>query len=349
LVITKDDRSLFKIETFGFIKGGVMDITISNFDVVTNSGADNDHKKNEDTKYKLGFVMRKSGSESEAQQDVESIIDKGLCIMDPPTMAPTSNLDATSNINSNQQLLSDIFIDLSSPTPESWKQTKFTYTVTNYIDAGLYSLLFARCLPMFSGTFVNFELSADFYNPGPYGPNYLSAGDVPLPIMYLCFFIAFSVALILWSAIVFKCCGDKGAVHKIHYLMTLLLVSKCFTLLFESIRYHYISLHGVSTESWSVLYYIFASLKAILLFTVILLIGSGWSLIKGYLNDKEKKIIFFVLILQVLNNIVYIILDETSPGSQVCLFVFFFFFFLSCHRACLKLFEINCFFILIDS
>ena len=33
-----------------------------------------------------------------------------------------------------------------------------------------------------------------------------------------------------------------------------------------------------------------------MLFTVILLIGSGWSLMKSYLNDKEKKTILFVLV-----------------------------------------------------
>ena len=34
----------------------------------------------------------------------------------------------------------------------------------------------------------------------------------------------------------------------------------------------------------------------VMLFTVILLIGSGWSLMKSYLNDKEKKTILFVLV-----------------------------------------------------
>jgi len=132
-------------------------------------------------------------------------------------------------------------------------------------------------------------------------------------------------------------------------MMGALLLLKCLSLLFESIRYHYISigtsfssssfstiattttiativilllllrllillrllllspllllilihLVGVA-ELWSYIYYLFAFLKGMLLFTVILLIGSGWSLMKAYLNDKEKKIIFFVLILQVL-------------------------------------------------
>lgn len=63
-------------------------------------------------------------------------------------------------------------------------------------------------------------------------------------------------------------------------------------------------------------YYVFAFLKGIMLFTVILLIGSGWSLMKSYLNDQEKRIIWIVLTLQVLDNIAMIVLEESAPGSQ---------------------------------
>lgn len=331
LLIKDDDRTLFKIETFGFIKGGVMDITISNFEVKNNHARKDkaDTAVTKMSEYKLGFVMRKTESESEAQQDIESFIDKGICILDhsskSASTAPGNTVSAVSNIsgNINRHLFDkdDIVIDLSARSVETWKKTTFHFIIPDDNVSGLYSLIFARCLPVTSTTLVSFELEASFYNPSPLGPNYLSAGDVPLPLMYFMFFLAFLATAVVWCVVVFKCCGYKGTVHKIHYLMIALLVLKCFTLLFESIRYHYISQHGVSTESWSVLYYIFASLKAILLFTVILLIGSGWSLFKGYLNDKEKRIIFFVLVLQVLNNVAMIVLDETSPGSQVCLFV----------------------------
>ena len=42
-------------------------------------------------------------------------------------------------------------------------------------------------------------------------------------------------------------------------------------------------------------------LSGVMLFTVILLIGSGWSLMKAHLNDKERKIILIVLSMQVLS------------------------------------------------
>ena len=73
------------------------------------------------------------------------------------------------------------------------------------------------------------------------------------------------------------------------------------------------------SQGWSIVYYVFAFLKGMLLFTVILLIGSGYSLMKGYLNDKEKTIIACVLVLQVLDNVAMVVLEETAPGSQLWL------------------------------
>ena len=61
----------------------------------------------------------------------------------------------------------------------------------------------------------------------------------------------------------------------------------------------------------------FHYVPGLLLFTVILLIGTGWSLVKPYLNDREKKIVLVVLILQVIDNVALIVLEEMAPGSQV--------------------------------
>jgi cell division protein FtsW (lipid II flippase) len=58
------------------------------------------------------------------------------------------------------------------------------------------------------------------------------------------------------------------------------------------------------------------SIRGIMLFVVILLIGTGWTFIKSYLNDKDKKILLVVIPLQVLANIAMIVVGESSPGSQ---------------------------------
>lgn len=237
----------------------------------------------------VGFVMRHATSESAAQSDLESIMEKRQCILE--------------HLQPN-----DVFIDLSDQT--NWKQKiELSHTVTEE-NVGLYSLIFARCYPA-GRHYTSFKLDATFYNPGP---DYLSAGDAPLPDMYFIFFGIFSAALIAWVWVLRR--GPaSGTVHRVHYMMLILLVLKCLSLFFEGVRYHYISIYGVS-EMWSTVYYIFAFMKGIMLFTVILLIGSGWSLMKSYLNDQEKRIIWFVLVLQVLDNIAMIVLEESAPGSQ---------------------------------
>lgn len=57
-------------------------------------------------------------------------------------------------------------------------------------------------------------------------------------------------------------------------------------------------------------------LKGIMLFVLIALIGTGWSFIKPFLSDKDKKIFLVVIPLQILDNIALIIIEETAPGSE---------------------------------
>ena len=71
-----------------------------------------------------------------------------------------------------------------------------------------------------------------------------------------------------------------------------------------------------SGEAWSVFYYMFSFLKGTLLFVVILLIGSGWSFLKPFLSLKEKKVIFIVLILQILDNIAIVVVSASDEGTR---------------------------------
>lgn len=287
LSISHDDRRIFKIETFGFNEGGVMNLQVSGLKIESpKSSADSGTVK-------LGFIMRKAQSESSAQQDLESIIETKACIID-------------------RLAESDVFLDLSDV--KTWANSQLTHEFSA-TEVGLYSLVFAQCQSDSGQHRVSFTADAEFTN---IGPNFLSAGDIPLPSVYLIFSLLFSASLVIWIWVLVMAKHQNAIVHNIHYMMLALLVLKCLTLLFESIRYHYIAATGAS-ELWSVVYYIFAFMKGIMLFTVILLIGSGWSLMKPYLNDREKQIIIVVLTLQVIDNIAMVILEETSPGTLVWL------------------------------
>ncbi|KAL2524876.1 Lung seven transmembrane receptor family protein [Abeliophyllum distichum] len=65
-----------------------------------------------------------------------------------------------------------------------------------------------------------------------------------------------------------------------------------------------------------VLFFIFSFLKGVTLFTLIVLIGNGWSILKPYLQDKEKKVLMIVIPLQVVSNIAQFVIDETGPYGQ---------------------------------
>jgi hypothetical protein len=42
-------------------------------------------------------------------------------------------------------------------------------------------------------------------------------------------------------------------------------------------------------EGWNIAFYFFTSMRGLFLFTVVVLIGTGWSFLKPFLNDREKK------------------------------------------------------------
>lgn len=316
LTIKADDRHLFKIETFGFLPGGVMQLDVSDFSIKSphSYNAKKSSKKEnmeeelndasgirrlttptESVTYKVGFLLRHATSESDAEQDLEKLLDHKECIFD-------------------HKKPQDIFLDISDPL--NWKKLSFVHEIHDEDEIGMYTLLFARCQPN-GKQYINFKVDVSFMNPGP---NYLSAGDAALPKMYFVFFLLHFIAMLVWAWVLFYKDPKQRhipikPVHNIHAMMMILLTFKVLSLFFESVRYHYIAMYGVS-ETWSIVYYVFATLKGIMLFTVILLIGSGYSLMKNYLNENEKKIVYFVLILQVLNNIAMVVLEESAPGSQ---------------------------------
>lgn len=136
------------------------------------------------------------------------------------------------------------------------------------------------------------KLEAKFYNPGP---NFLSAGEMPLPWVFgaeCIFFFAAGVTWVWWLR------THKTESHRIHHLMTLVVALKVITLLFESVMYHYIALTGHST-GWNVVYYIANFIRGLVVIIVVALIGTGWSLLKPFLNDREKRIIVIALAFQV--------------------------------------------------
>ncbi|XP_064147399.1 protein GPR107 isoform X3 [Loxodonta africana] len=189
---------------------------------------------------------------------------------------------------------------------------QFFFNISTDDQEGLYSLYFHKCLrnELLSSDKVSFSLDIEITEKNP--DSYLSAGEIPLPKLYISMAFFFFLSGTIWIHILRK---RRNDVFKIHWLMAALPFTKSLSLVFHAIDYHYISSQGFPIEGWAVVYYITHLLKGALLFITIALIGTGWAFIKHILSDKDKKIFMIVIPLQVLANVAYIIIESTEEGT----------------------------------
>ncbi|XP_037000885.2 protein GPR107 [Artibeus jamaicensis] len=189
---------------------------------------------------------------------------------------------------------------------------QFSFHISTDDQEGLYSLFFHKCLgpKVQSNDKFSFSLDIEIIEKNP--DSYLSAGEIPLPKLYISMAFFFFLSGTIWIHILRK---RRNDVFKIHWLMAALPFTKSLSLVFHAIDYHYISSQGFPIEGWAVVYYITHLLKGALLFITIALIGTGWAFIKHILSDKDKKIFMIVIPLQVLANVAYIIIESTEEGT----------------------------------
>ncbi|XP_010436171.1 PREDICTED: protein GPR107-like [Camelina sativa] len=184
-------------------------------------------------------------------------------------------------------------------------------TVFTENDADQYSLVFANCLQQVK---ISMDVRSAMYNleGKKGGRDYLSAGRTVLPKVYFFFSVIYFSLAATWIYLLYK---KRLTVFAIHFFMLGVVVLKALNLLCEAEDKSYIKKTGTA-HGWDVLFYIFNFLKGITLFTLIVLIGTGWSFLKPYLQDKEKKVLMIVIPLQVVANFAQVVIDETGPYGQ---------------------------------
>ncbi|XP_009786074.1 protein CANDIDATE G-PROTEIN COUPLED RECEPTOR 7-like [Nicotiana sylvestris] len=185
-----------------------------------------------------------------------------------------------------------------------------TYNTSTTIDEpDEYNLIFGNCQKEF---LVTMNVHTEMYNVNNGEKDFLPAGQTPLPKFYFLCFIVYLAFLAIWG---FICIKQRKIVHKIHLIMSMLLVFKALKLICASEDKMYIKNTG-KPHGWDVAFYIFGFLKGVTLFTVIVLIGTGWSFLKPFLHDREKKVLMFVIPLQVIENIASIVISESGPVEK---------------------------------
>ncbi|OIS97401.1 PREDICTED: protein GPR107-like [Nicotiana attenuata] len=273
LKISSDPRAMILFERFGFTHTGQAAISVSSVSVISTLATPDPSR--------LGFFLL--SEESLIQVLLELQQNPNFCVLESKFI---NNLFT--------------FRDLSPPPNSSFNRS---YPVTSPNE---YSLFFANCAPESK---VSMDVRTELYNLDNQVKDYLSAGLTQLPTLYFLFSFVYFGFLGLW---LYVCFNNKKSVHRIHMLMAALVVMKALNLVFAAEDKHYVKVTGTA-HGWDVLFYIFQSIRVVLLFTVIVLIGTGWSFLKPFLQEREKKVLMIVIPLQVLANVASIVIGETGP------------------------------------
>jgi len=280
--LSKDDRTVILVaRPFGFGPNGVIEVEVSDDKIFLPENAPAANKA------KIGFFI----TTAEAEAQLEDDLSEGGCVLD------------------NQNI--DRLFTFQEMDAQRGMDGKFEYVNRISPDkGGEYSLFFANCQP---GAVISASVRVALYNEGPNGVrDYLSVGEALLPTLYMVMFVLMAVAATLWGLVIFK---ERANSLKIHIMMFLLVVFKTLSLLSQAGRYHMIRTTG-DPHDWRIAFYVFTAFRSLTLFTVVIMIATGWSFLKPFLAEKEKNVLMLVLPLQVIANIATVVLDENTPAAK---------------------------------
>ncbi|XP_046560728.1 protein GPR107-like isoform X2 [Haliotis rubra] len=229
-----------------------------------------------------------------------------------PSTATALNSDSTagkSTVQTAKAVSNDTLVFKMNET-EGVFTGHFLVAIRTEQEEGLYNLFFHNCYNYNkqSKATVNLSLEITEDNNG----NFLSAGQMPEPALYFTFSLIFFIAACLWLGVL-----KKSEVYKIHFLMLAVVFVKSLSSAFHGVNSCFIQLTGIHEETWAILYYIVYLFRGALMFVTILLIGAGWAFIKHMLSHKEKKLFLIVLPLQVLDQIAWVIVEESEEGQEL--------------------------------
>eukprot|EP00697_Spironema_sp_BW2_P004834 gnl/Spiro4/16546_TR8909_c0_g1_i1.p1 gnl/Spiro4/16546_TR8909_c0_g1~~gnl/Spiro4/16546_TR8909_c0_g1_i1.p1 ORF type:complete len:509 (+),score=144.39 gnl/Spiro4/16546_TR8909_c0_g1_i1:53-1528(+) len=291
LTIREDERLLFLVDSFGFGPGGVIELDCSGFTVRSDSRTDGGGEILT-AKPRVGFLLKDRSTDQIILED-QHLTAKDSCFLD--------------DISTNSKSFEVKFPD--NKATEGTLHVNHTFT-----EGGDFRILFVSCANH-SNEFplVDFDLALTMYNVNSDGSrNYLAIGEVMLPLFYAIVTIVFAALLFQWIVLIMK---EREHVKSVHYLMALLVVVKICTVALETIRYSSIESSG-SAPYWTTMYYLFDCVRGVMLFIVVLLIGSGWSFVKPFLSNDEKNLIMLVLSLQVVSNAALVLFEVELPGEK---------------------------------
>lgn len=285
--VRSDARSIIPFDEFGFSHAGVLELNVSGISF-SNPNPDLDLSQ-------LGFFLSTRDAWIHVLQQIQDM--EVSCALHSNLVKPVFPFDRLPRRPSAGAAI---------PPPADSFGVVFSET-----EPGQFTLVFANCLPQLR---VSMDVYSATYNKDTRTGrrDYLSVGAAVLPVVFFIFFLVYTVLAGVWVFVLYK---KRATAFRIHYFMLAVVVLKALNLLCEAEDKSYIKRTG-SAHGWDVLFYIFSFLKGITLFTLIVLIGTGWSFLKPYLQNKEKKVLMIVIPLQVVANIAQVVIDESGPYAQ---------------------------------
>ncbi|MQL86691.1 hypothetical protein Taro_019224 [Colocasia esculenta] len=285
--IRKDARSIIPFDEFGFTHAGVLELNVSKI-AFSNPSPDLDLSQ-------LGFFLSTRDAWIHVVQQIQDT--EITCALHSNLIKTVFTLDHLPRLPSTGAAIPPPADSFGVVVPEG--------------EPDQFTLVFANCLPQVQ---VSMDVLSVMYNKDPRTGHrdYLSAGATVLPRIFFLFFLVYAALACVWVYVLYR---KRSTAFRIHYFMLAVVVLKAFNLLCEAEDKSYIKRTG-SAHGWDVLFYIFSFLKGITLFTLIVLIGTGWSFLKPYLQDKEKRVLMIVIPLQVVANIAQVVIDESGPYAR---------------------------------
>jgi hypothetical protein len=310
LDVTSDERRVIDLGTFGYSEGGKFQLALSSFFISESDGKAFPDKTsasvghhNESMGFVLDRVRSKEAARYERSYAKQDATQKHLCFIDDAELQPPKAAERFSfrldTIKFAELYKGKVFDPVTITLP------------------GLYALFFYNCKGFReSGKLttipISFSVTATQYNGNDGSRNYLSVGDQPLPTTFTFFTLCFAGLLAVWVKLLR---AEAQYVHRIHYVMLFLIAVKCLSLFFEALKYSHYASTGTAS-AWDFFYYVFLTAKGVTLFAVLVLLGSGWSFLKAFLSDQDKRLMVVVVPCQVVINICIAIVEETNEGSS---------------------------------
>eukprot|EP00754_Rhynchopus_humris_P046378 Rhum_TRINITY_DN5885_c0_g1::Rhum_TRINITY_DN5885_c0_g1_i1::g.18672::m.18672 len=293
LSVVADARRVMDLGAFGFEAGGVLELTVSDISMLRPQ----DTEMADPIGFTLDWVPTAQHARREKAYGKTAQAKAKMCFVNDPALRP-------------------------SPPPPKWRTTMLGLEATTHRvvveTPGLYALFFFNCKgyhlkrEALARRPVSFTVSVAQWNLDEAGTReYLPTGLRSLPGLYGCFALLFGSAAVAWCWHLWK---HRAHAYKLHGMMTLLVLLKTVTLLVQSLRYRHQKATGL-TGGLDTVHYVLLTVKGTMLFLLMILAGTGWSVLKPALGELEKRIACAILPLQVAVNVALGVLQETSEGD----------------------------------